>query len=785
MTDFNKYANAVFPVSALYIQLDTNTGPKGESNVQLFKSSMLKMPKTGTPPVLTSEFPFFTKYVRYPSSIERKPWKTRYEFFFNRAIFMDLLRKEIVKTPDIYKERLIDKNNKNESDKLYEWMQETEKHNIMVTLRSIFPIPETFGNALKNSHDHVLKNIGNGRVITDISIRNSLNIFGFMYKFGIANKEREDYFINIGGKQYEVEDVVWENDVVNHPVYREFLKSQRAAYEDVEKSADDVQEKLENYSAKIKRDLETIQFNSKIQREFYLYTKNNCGNDVAKLSCYKDGKVSYEYENDMYKFLTTEIKPKKDVANIESVKKLLTRDTNDNYSFAAKYFIHTFVFKKYYDDIHSTDLDNIEQELKTTYDKIEKDLKTHINAGGLDSNTDDGLWAAEFRACHYLHDAENDKETSTPEEFDKYIESKILEYLKADTIIGLKQHIIAKNLTRQTIRQYASNVTADRSATVNSIETKLLRLIDELDETAATDIMISIKEDFDNHLQMHRNENVSVFMDKEYELLFERLLKSAIEIRASTIVFRFAKENVPMNLTDKTPNGTDISPIMKRINKFIRDFYSTEASINNQLSTNVSNVFEPIRKSSNRDLYRVLQLFKYGNSVMKTEYKMDDKERTKSQTVLDDIHNEYISISYEKRGNYSRNANTDLDKYLYTGIDEVKSIAKGDDKDKNTKQSNPEINRTVQEIYVRMNLVDSATFETVGRASCKLFDKELEQEFKYLADPRNENYKSLSRFRDLDFAKNAAKIVDSEALPKNKTPKKQKNPNNVSRRANK
>jgi hypothetical protein len=210
----------------------------------------------------------------------------------------------------------------------------------------------------------------------------------------------------------------------------------------------------------------------------------------------------------------------------------------------------------------------------------------------------------------------------------------------------------------------------------------------------------------------------------------------------------------------------------------------------------VSNVFEPIRKSSNRDLYRVLQLFKYGNYVMQTEYKMDDKERTKSETVLDDIHNEYISISYEKRGNNSGNVNTDLDKYLYTGIDEVKPVAsKTETKDKDNKKSNSEINRAVQEIYVRINLVDSDTFEKVSRASCKLFDKELEQEFKYLADARNENYKSLSRFRDLEFAKSNGKKdqkdqkdqkdEQNKSEPKNKTSKNKEPQNNVSRRADK
>jgi hypothetical protein len=85
-----------------------------------------------------------------------------------------------------------------------------------------------------------------------------------------------------------------------------------------------------------------------------------------------------------------------------------------------------------------------------------------------------------------------------------------------------------------------------------------------------------------------------------------------------------------------------------------------------------------------------------------------------------------------------------VDEYLYTGVDEVKSAGKENEKEN-------EIRRNVQEIYVRMDLVDADTFEKVNRASCKLLDKEMEQEFKYLADPRNKNNSSLSRFRDTNI----------------------------------
>ena len=191
MSEFEKTKSVIFPVSALYIQLDTNTGANGESNIQLFKRSMIKMPKMDTPPQLTSEYPFFTKNVRYPKSIENDDWKKKYEFFFNRVMFMDRLREEIEHNPGSYKESLTSKD-ESESKQLYEWMQETETHNVMVTLRAIFPIPEVFGKAMKNSYDHILKNESNLRIGSDINIRSVANIFGFMYKFGIASKEKEE-----------------------------------------------------------------------------------------------------------------------------------------------------------------------------------------------------------------------------------------------------------------------------------------------------------------------------------------------------------------------------------------------------------------------------------------------------------------------------------------------------------------------------------------------------------------------------------------------------------------
>ena len=155
----------------------------------------------------------------------------------------------------------------------------------------------------------------------------------------------------------------------------------------------------------------------------------------------------------------------------------------------------------------------------------------------------------------------------------------------------------------------------------------------------------------------------------------------------------------------------------------------------------MNDVFEPIRKTSNIELYKVLKLFKFGDLVVKREHKLSNSEIEEYRDVLDNIHSQYISLQ-------SNRSTRNFDEYLYTGVDEVKSIASTTSAE--SKQE-PEIRRNVQEIYVRMDLVDADKFEKTKRASCKLLDKELEQEFLYLVDPRNKNNTSLSRFRNLDF----------------------------------
>lgn len=702
----------IFPVSSLHIQLDTNTGKNGESSVQLFKRSMIKMPKIDIPPVLRSEYPFFTKNVRYPSSIENADWKTKYEFFFNRDSFITRLNTEIANNSNIYRERLTSRD-PIRAKNLYEWSIETEKRNIMITLRALFPIPEVFGNALKNSYDHVLTNSGNSRITWDVNVKSALNIFGFMYKFGIASKEKDEYFINIGGKRYEVNDVVWENDLVNHRVYGDLIKSQREVYEEIRNLVFDVDEKYYDFLKKFELSLKKQRDTHSIQKWFYKIVLDcsggivaNCGNELHFLN----------------KMQALQILSKKDIGDTYFY------ITPGNITTQIKFLIHKNEFTEIINN--TSGYNAVQQRLfldfSTNYHIIERlgidDFVDFANPGNIP--TIDNSWRIEFDSIYQLR---NGKDRS---KFLKDITDEMILKLKTCTVYTLKSHIEGKltNITRG-----VSGLSGDRAATAKSIQNRIDRLVNETGIDAAETI-ISIKEEVDNHQRIHNSDNIRVFMDDAYERAFNELLKGAIELKAASIVQRFVKNNTPMNLSDKNPDGSDVAKVTAAINKYISTYFTNETAVNNKLSNNVKSVYEPVRKTSNAELYKVFKLFKLGDALMKREYGLTDTELNEYRGVLNNVYEKYV-LNHNIRV-------SGLDKYLYTGVELV-----GSSDDKNSTDSN----KPVYEIYAMMNLVDADKFEKDSKASCKLLDKGLEQEFMYLADPLNKNNTSLSRFRNLDF----------------------------------
>jgi hypothetical protein len=764
MTESEK--NIIFPVSPLHIKLSTNLSKNESKDVKdeskdliktendksiLFKRSMLKMPKMNIAPVLTSEFPFFTRNVRYPESIQNLEWGKRYEFFFNKDLFVSKLKQEAIDNPTSFLRSV-------KNDKDQEWIIKTEKHNIMVTLRALFPIPETFGKALDNSYD-MLMNKTNARILKDVNIRSAMNIFGFMYKFGIASKEMEDYFVNIDGKRYMVDNIIWENDLLNHPIYRSFLKSQRETYEKVENSTSDVKDKYDVTIEKLNADLQNMLDIQNLQSDFFYYSDRETESMLEMIIGLKKS------DTDINKYI---------------------EDASGNILPNVKYLIHKHYFKKKYNDEKKIAVDDYDKKKDIDQILIHEFIEYYekmneLGLDGLRSKHDfyphidkiNDYWDIEMHNIHQLENIEKTDVEVSQEKFEIKLKEKLISDLKTDTIQILRENIISKNETSyssfastprpemsprysSTSPAYPYSTNIERKSTVRLVSDKLKKLSKETGENAANTI-ISIKDDFDSYLKSRQNEDINVFMDREYTIIFERLLKLAIEIKGTKIVLNFAQKNIPMNLSDKNPDGSDILPLNKRINKFITEYFRDISTINDELVKSLNYIYEPKRKTSNVDLYKVLRLFKLGDVIMQTEYKATSSELDEYKKVFQTIYDKYISII---GSNSSSNA-IDISKYMYTGVDEV-----------NEESSQ----RNVQQIYVYIDLVEADAYEKTPNAACKLLDKELEQEFKYLSDPRNKNNYMLKRFRDYEFTSNETKpTTNTNTNPNNTEIKKPTN----------
>ena len=724
MATSNTPRNITFTVAKLNIQLNTNV-----AGIQPFKRGMLKLPKMTDAPEMTSELPFFTTYVKYPSHIQNSDWKTRFEFFFNRDTFVETLRKEIENDPSIFKrpediEKKLHSDNavsKEEPDKKLkstkkqpappnktneEWLLATEKENIMITLRSIFPIPDIFGTALKNSYDHILMQTGNSRVIYDLDIKNAFNIFGFMYKFGIANKEEEDYFLNVNGKRYEIEDVVWENDIVNHPTYSDFLKAQNSTFEEVSNSKYAVVNNTKKYAEYLDTRLTTLNARSKL-KDRYIFDifkansgpqminemKESCGNAIKSIG--KD----VECKIDGSKF-------------------------NDRASF-VKFFEAKFnrydekKFDKYiYADAKNQLYPNVKEELireHYTIDDsekidVEKSWNTLIQQEGEDSPV--GLIQV------LLQDLKN-----------------------PETITGL---IYSLEMNRDAATKHSNPDRTEREtkAVLERIIDKLNRLIGdessrETGITAANTIL-SINQDVNDAAAARL-----VKLDDEYIAMFNKLVELAIQLKASSIVLDFVDKNKPMNLNQdnetsetesKTTKFTTAVKTNPDVIEFIRKNYTTEYNKNNQLSNSISNIYEPVRKTSNPKLYCLLRKIKTGNTVAECKYTKDFDKLDSS--VFKKIYDYYVA------DNTNRTSFLEIEPYLYTGVDQIQS--NNSDEKSNFAGASPEIS-------VRIDLVEADKFEKVERAPCKLFDSVIAEEYKHLTDKRYNDGTILSTYRNLDF----------------------------------
>ena len=691
MTEDNP-SDIIFPVSTINIKLDTNVGES-----EYFKGSMIKLPKMEEPPKMTSETPFFTKYVRYPSYIETADWKTRFEFFFDRDRFVETLRAEIIadssifkKPEDIDEENTAKKENATTADDLEnkkkekkkskkkkrkkrtgdEWLLYTEKQNIMIMLRSLFPLADKFDTTLKNSYDHVLMKKSNDRILYDLSIKRAINFFGFMYKFGIIKKEEEEYFVNVKGKRYEIQDAIWQNDIVNHPAYYTFLKAQNNTFQEVRVSRLEVKKKLESYGRELVDEFNTLNERSNTKEE-YIW-------DVFKDKLIKKFGKERDYPSDTDRNAFIGYFGKK-IRNFDD-------DTFDDYIYA---------------DAKRTIMDP----------KLKKQLTEYSG----ENPTDEDLFANYW------------------EEIKQELKSK-------ETITGLLQSLQDHKNTIDKSKDSTTIVLIDRitenlkSLPRNSINSENLEVKDVLEK---------YDDNANKILQIEYDLNNIRGFTPDYKAMIKKLKDISINVRATSMVFKFVNNNQPMDLK-LTPNDSkekrEDDTIKQEIINDIRKKYPNEYNRNEELTNSVNEIYEPNRKTSNSRLYCLIKYIKTSKpSSGCVDGNSDDAQ------IFKRIY-EYFMAEYPDRNSLST-----IEPFLYTGIDEVSSSA-SDEKQKMATNK-------AKEISVRMELVDADKMEKTNRAECGLYDKIVSEQYKYLTDKRYTDGTLLSTYRNLDFLSNP--LIDS------------------------
>ena len=177
------------------------------------------------------KYPFFTNSVKYPKSmLINKGYAYCLEFFFNRDVFERTLltnMKDYVNQDDIVADPLMDIEEANPEeiltldtgnvgksmDDLKALLMDNTEYNVMTMLRCLFPISSDFGKLVSTTYRQYILGEFN------------MNIFSFNFLNPFGTKNEEEISLKIHGKEDLITDVIWLNDVINHPEYREFVKT--------------------------------------------------------------------------------------------------------------------------------------------------------------------------------------------------------------------------------------------------------------------------------------------------------------------------------------------------------------------------------------------------------------------------------------------------------------------------------------------------------------------------------------------------------------------------------
>jgi hypothetical protein len=174
--------------------------------------------------------------------LAEKTYADRVDFFFNKARFNKILRKNVIDyidenddeadyIKDSEKEVSADEDREQKiEDSINAQIRSNADHNVKTMLQLLFPIADEFSNSFAVSYDqYVLQkpspDLFSLRKIDPTTLLNPYWIPLYNY-FNARQYEapiQEISYIQTGGTKYVVTGVVWQNDLINHPIYNDFL----------------------------------------------------------------------------------------------------------------------------------------------------------------------------------------------------------------------------------------------------------------------------------------------------------------------------------------------------------------------------------------------------------------------------------------------------------------------------------------------------------------------------------------------------------------------------------
>jgi hypothetical protein len=239
-----------------------------------------------------SDYPYITKQVRYPyDELAKMSYSDIANFFFVKKVFIDTLSKSI-------KQQAINTLETPEQKKLRE--ETNIEYNIITMLELLFP---TYYPTYNNFFISFVSNIG-GQVEMP-----QKSMFG--------NKNKQFSYINLD-KPYTITKITWLNDIINHPVYGEFIDDFNNYKKWSEYIMPEIENKIKTYQSDIDRLIQNIDVNNEI-RELEKYFTNLDNNRRG----YQDSNISQSKFNisNMIKILRV----------IDVYKQFLKNDNKDGF----------------------------------------------------------------------------------------------------------------------------------------------------------------------------------------------------------------------------------------------------------------------------------------------------------------------------------------------------------------------------------------------------------------------------------------------------------------------